>query len=134
MLGVVELTQTQLLTLMTPEADRLKAEVLDRQQFESAFKAAWDAATRLEGNDRAASMAFSRLAQLRLSRDKQTAAVLDADKGTPARDLTALNLVELQVLTYYTALAAGETLNMTGADWRAVAVVDMLRRCEKTGT
>lgn len=122
-----ELTQTQLLDLLKPEADRLKAEVLDRAKFEDAFKAAWDAAGRLEGQDRAQSMAYSRLAQLRLARDKQTSAILDADKGTPARDLTALNLVELQVLAYYTALAAGEPFELTGCDWRAVCVIELLR-------
>lgn len=126
-----ELTQTELLNLLTPDTDRLKAEVVNRQEFEAAFTKAWDAACRLEGNDRAQTMAFSRLAQLRISRDKQTQAVLDADKTTPPRDLTALNLVELQVLAYYTALVGGEDLDLTGADWRARAIVETLRRCQE---
>lgn len=113
---------------MTPEADKLKQEILDRRQFESAFKGAWDAACRLEGNDRAQSMAFSRLAQLRLARDKQTAAVLDQDKLTPARDLTGLNLVELQVLAYYTALCEGSDTGTEGLHWVTKIVLDIMQR------
>jgi len=127
---MTEYSQNQLLDLLKPEADRLKAEILDRQQFESAFKAAWDAACRLEGNDRAQSMAFSRLAQLRLARDKQTAAVLDADKGTPSRDLTGLNLVELQILAYYTALAEGTQLETEGLAWQTKCLLEFMRQAK----
>jgi hypothetical protein len=122
-----ELTQSDLLALMRPDEDKLRDEIVSRQEFEEAFRLMWEAAGRLEGHDRAQAMAYARAAQLRLARDKQTAAVLDSAKGTPARDLSALNLVELQILAYYTSLAAGEVLDMTGADERAVGVINLLR-------
>ena len=125
-----ELTQSDLLALMRPDEDKLRDEIVSRQEFEEAFRLMWEAAGRLEGNDRAQAMAYARAAQLRLARDKQTAAVLDSAKGTPARDLSALNLVELQILAYYTSLAAGDVLDMTGADERAVKVINLLRSLE----
>lgn len=125
---MTEYTQAALLDLLRPDADKLKAEIVARTEFEDAFRKAEQAAARLD-NDAKAAAAYSRLAALRLARDKQTAAVLDADKATPARDLSALNLVELQVLAYYTALAAGEVLPLEGCDVRTKGVVELLRTC-----
>ena len=122
---MTEYTQADLLALMRPDKDALKDEIVARKEFEEAFRLAWDAAIRLEGNDRAQTMAFSRLAQLRLSRDKQTAAVLSAP--VEARDLTPLNLVELQVLAYYTSLADGEPISLEGLDIRSRGIIDLLR-------
>ena len=119
------MNQAELLERLRPDTDRVVEALKDRRTFEEAHSKLW-AAAEVSGNGHL----YARAAQLRLSSDKMLGQVLEADKNTPARDLGALNLVELQVLAYYTSLVAGDPLDMTGCDPRSTAVIDLLRGIE----